>query len=523
MLSKYIALALSLLLLSCPKRQTIQQPSKTVVAEETKQDEEIIVRVLLSSHKRFTIECDSFRILTEETTIAGTKRRFSLEFVSGTPAVFGYYNIVAEAKNPSEFIMKISALESSGRKTKILRTGVSFANIDNSSYLLLEGPYETKQEAKLRGYVDSKGIIKLVIKQPEGYVRLSYGKDNFRLKAPIRIENHATCKLVDAPQNDDLKTPRYVTRTYKGDLEVHVDAKASKLMVINVVPLETYVMGVLPHEMSPKFPLEALKAQAILARTYAIASYRTRLNMLSKPYDFTDDVMFQVYGGYTHVNERIRRAVELTRGQVLVHGRSIVEPYFHASCGGALDGGSLWNIHLPYYLARLDMDGSQILDMQTDSLVRKFIENTRVKAYCNVDKDAPDFLKPARSVFRWKRKLDREALGRKLGIGNVLEVVVKERSPGGRVKRILVKGKDGSKLLEGEFKIRRKLSLRGYLPSALFYVEHVGRYIVVHGGGYGHGLGLCQYGAGSRALKGQKFYEILSFYFPGTYITRAYD
>jgi len=143
-------------------------------------------------------------------------------------------------------------------------------------------------------------------------------------------------------------------RWYRGDLIVINTGHG--LTFINNVPLEYYLMGVVPSEMPSKWNMEAHKAQAIAARSYAIANLGKRS---SHGYDLKDTPEDQAYGGATSETQRTNYAVATTRGQVLVYNEKIIPAYYHASSGGfTVNSGSVWNKNLPFVRSVPSFDGN---------------------------------------------------------------------------------------------------------------------------------------------------------------------
>jgi len=236
-------------------------------------------------------------------------------------------------------------------------------------------------------------------------------------------------------------------------------------------------MGILPYEMSNKFPIEALRAQAILARSHALSVYKKKLMLLYQPYDLTSDVWTQVYGGISEINDNIQLAVNLTRGLFLTSNNNIVYALFHSSCGGILDDGNLWNNPLSYYSIKLDNDDNSIVDLSDTILLKKFIDNSNVNSYCNND----DFY-GAKSSFRWREIFRISEIEKKLN-KKIVDFKVLERSRGGRVKKLKIEFKNSDTIIEGELNIRRFFYKKGYLKSALFYFQKKGDSLIIIGGG----------------------------------------
>lgn len=259
-----------------------------------------------------------------------------------------------------------------------------------------------------------------------------------------------------------------------------------QLMVVNEVDLEEYTKGVVPGEVSAGWHPEVLKAQAVAARTYVL--YQRTLSA-GRDYDVVSGVQDQVYQGRQGVDERILRAVEETRGLAVgFQGRPIYAAFSSTAAGPTEDALNVWSKDLPY-LRGVD---------------------------CPFDVKSP--------YYRWRvavpiDKLERALRQQGVGVGNVATVTPFGYSRAGRVIRIRILHSGGELLLRGED--LRKIVGYSILPSARFEVESVGSDVVFTGFGAGHGVGLCQWGAKEMAELGYSFGTILSYYYPGTDITRV--
>ncbi len=262
----------------------------------------------------------------------------------------------------------------------------------------------------------------------------------------------------------------------RGDLVVRL--QRGKLQLINVIPLEDYLVGVLGSEMPRSFPLEALKAQAVAARTYAL---HKKLSALDEPYHLGSGVLSQVYGGLKAEDPRTREAVESTRGLVLTYELAPIEAYFHASCGGRTESG-------------------------LDALQR----------------DLP-YLKPVScgcgklSNTRWAVTLPESELYAALGSGQGAELRIVARSSTGRARRLQL----GPSRVVDAVSFRERM---GYtrVKSLSFQIESSRHAVKLTGRGYGHGAGLCQWGAKVYAEEGWDFEQILFHYYPGTELQTLY-
>jgi stage II sporulation protein D len=252
-----------------------------------------------------------------------------------------------------------------------------------------------------------------------------------------------------------------------------------RLLLVNVLPLEDYVAAVLGGEMPPSFPLEALRAQAVAARTYAL---NKKLETLDEPFHLGSSVLAQVYGGLERENARTRDATATTRGQVLTFDLEPIEAYFHSSCGGRTETGrEALQRDLPYLQSVTCPCGKSPATQWTTTLSAQELEEV----------------------------LGREARG---------EVKLLAKTSTGRVKRLQV----GGRTLDAvEFRQRF-----GYerVRSLLFDVAPDGKGGVrLTGRGFGHGAGLCQWGAKVMADAGKDYREILVHYYPGTELQTLYE
>ncbi|MBI4715753.1 MAG: SpoIID/LytB domain-containing protein [Nitrospirae bacterium] len=259
--------------------------------------------------------------------------------------------------------------------------------------------------------------------------------------------------------------------------------KGSTISVVDILDLEEYLKGVLGQEMPSNWEIEALKAQAVAARTYALHQRANRRDTLYDVGATTDD---QVYSSRTPAKPRVHQAVEETRGLILTLGDQPILAAYHSSCGGQTESvKDLWGFDLPY-LRSVD---------------------------CPYDAKSPYHV--------WKREIDLDRIERVLRegghpLGTIATLTPYRKNPSGRVERMRILHSDGVLIIKGgEF---RKLVGYEVLPSASFEVDSLGSRVGFSGKGRGHGVGLCQWGAKGMAEEGHDFREILNFYYPGVEI-----
>ncbi len=319
-------------------------------------------------------------------------------------------------------------------------------------------------------------------------------------------------------------------RTYRGEIEVSID-QSGHLSVINVLPLETYLKGVLPREMSSTFPPEALKAQAIASRTFVLYHFGSKHP--NSEYDVCDNVHCQAYAGITRESQRTNDAVDDTRGMVLMHrGELCLTPY-SAICGGHTETAeNIWNSErVPYLTGGFDVPSSLVprqFDLTDANHVRTWIRR-RPRVFCNVDISETPIANYARKYFRWTVHLAGDDLRKRIqsrfgrDIGTILSLIPEKRSVSGRITQLRITGTNGSVRVQGELKIRQTLSASTLYSSCFLARPDNNRSgFVLEGAGWGHGVGMCQIGAAVMAQKEYDVTEILNHYYPGTHIQQLY-
>jgi SpoIID/LytB domain protein len=309
-------------------------------------------------------------------------------------------------------------------------------------------------------------------------------------------------------------------RTYRGRLYVTLDARGA-LAAVHGVALEELLRGLVPSEMPASSHLEALKAQAVTARSNVLAQIGTR--HLTDPFMLCAEVHCQAYRGDAARTARTDEAVRATRGEALFRRveRDLVDAVYSAMCGGhGEDNDAVWGeAPSPSLRGRPDLAGDE-----GRRWARALGDEGRLRAFLAATPDAW-CRRPAaarKDRFRWQRRLsaaDLDAALAPLGVGPVRRLTVTARGVSGRARLLEVEGAWGRAEVAGELRIRRLL---GNLPSAMFVVDREGEATVLHGGGWGHGAGMCQWGAVGRAEAGQGYREILRAYFSGAEVDRVY-
>jgi stage II sporulation protein D len=268
-------------------------------------------------------------------------------------------------------------------------------------------------------------------------------------------------------------------RAYRGALRLIKEDGA--LTVINRIGIEEYLMGIINHEISSAWAIEAVKAQAVAARTYAYDKLGSRND---QPYHLQATVMDQVYGGSGTEDSRAIRAVNETRGEILYYGNEVAQALFHSSCGGHTEAAeAVWGRDYPYLRGVED-------------------------PYCT---EAPNYF--------WIYQSSLASIAERFsgaGHASSRDLTIAGRTDSGRVESVYYGRTEvsGNEL--------RKILGYGKLKSTLFNLRREGDGLVFSGSGSGHGVGLCQWGAKGMAEEGFGYDEILDFYYRGTELKKVY-
>lgn len=265
----------------------------------------------------------------------------------------------------------------------------------------------------------------------------------------------------------------------RGPLEIHVTPTG--LILVNWIDLEDYVAGVVSGEVGAKWPIEALKAQAVAARTYVL--YKKVENQL-QPFDVVAGVQDQVYHGHSSRAESVLKAVATTKGQVVTYAqRPIFAAYSSTAAGPTEDALYVWALDLPY-LKGVD---------------------------CPFDQQAPRYDWRTSFTFDY---LEQQLRKEGFDVGKVATFTPYTFTPSGRVDRVRLLHSRGEIILRGQ-DLRRVV---GYskIFSTQFSIESFGPEVVVVGHGAGHAVGMCQWGMREMAELGYDYQSIVRHYYPGT-------
>lgn len=281
---------------------------------------------------------------------------------------------------------------------------------------------------------------------------------------------------------------------YRGTIEIFPSLKNAKtLTVVNSLPIEEYLYGVVPSEMPTSWPAEALKTQAVAARTYAMKNIG---QYMAEGYDLTATVMSQVYDGAEVENPNSNQAVDQTEGKVATYKSQLINACYSSGGGGITESGlDAWGNESPY-----------------------------LKSVKDFDFDSPK--------YAWYKSITNEAVQSfvrkeyKVNIGKVTNISVLDNTTSGRAKTVRIKGLSGVVDVDA-----KKLRISLKLNSTLFQVSvaepgtveenniPIPELFLISGKGFGHGSGMSQYGSRYLAKSGKSYEEIIKYYYQGVEVS----
>lgn len=273
-------------------------------------------------------------------------------------------------------------------------------------------------------------------------------------------------------------------KSYRGAIEITPAERG--LLVVNELPLEEYLVGLINCEISSVWPLEAIKAQAVVARSFALYQKEARKGA---PYHLESSVLDQVYDGCAVEDARSAFGVRETAGEVLTYNGGVAPAFFHSNCGGHTEAAEqVWSAKLPY------LGGVP----------------------CRYCLDVP--------TASWDVTLSLAKIETLLKAGGVSVAGLRDIKAGllnksGRLSTVRLTAIKGYQELPAT-SFRKALGST-VIRSTNFEVTVSGNSARFTGSGYGHGVGLCQWGARSRAAEGFSYREILAYYYPGTVVKKV--
>ena len=347
---------------------------------------------------------------------------------------------------------------------------------------------------------------------------------------------------------------------YRGDIEIDIDKEHRKLNVINIIGIEEYLYGVLKKEISPRWPAEALKAQAVAARTFAIFNMN---KYIDKGYNICASTNSQAYGGVNHEDPLTNRAIDGTRGMIISYKGKLINAVYHSDSGGYTeDSENVWGSFLPYLRSvkskfeekvspphhtwtcsidekdltkKLQKQGYKVNSIVSIEPVKKsetgriselvfIIDNNEV-----INMKANDFRSLIGADLIRSTLFNIKVIGKEINIAKdtedkkeIEDKEVQEES----IKEVLEQKEDWTikELLELMMKRKeeREKEKAEKIPEVEIVKSNTPLTFIFSGSGNGHGVGMSQWGAYGMALQGSSYQDILKYYYQGINIIKKY-
>ncbi len=495
----------------------------------------------------FTLMSLNGEIIFENIT---STRRWRAKVENSTPAQFVYSiqtHVCDNLKDAEEIALR---LNEEGHPAKILPYGrelVIGGKVVHEArkWRIIVGAFDSEEHARpnLATFAENDSERVVILRhrtmEPSGKIEVydaEYEK-NAMIEDGFRI----------IPENSIIETTVYGVqvgvgfhwehtedRVYRGIIEIRID-NSGNLMTIDELHLDDYLKGVVPSEMHSTYPMEALKAQAVAARSYTVAKLSNR--PADDPIDFPATAAFQVFSGTTYESEATSQAVYATTGEVLKVNNQVCEAYFCANSGGHTESKENW---VPpgesYLVGHPVMPESEQSKFELNLTLEKDVADwvkSHPENFSNPRGTNIEMLDKNVRYFRWDITYTRaeleEIIQRKLGfsIGTLIDIQPLKRGVSGRITELEILGTHRNYKLNGELNIRRALS-KSTLYSSCFVVEMVmgelGHPVEITfiGAGFGHGVGMDQTAAGVMATKGFLYQDILGAFYQGARVERIW-
>ena len=346
------------------------------------------------------------------------------------------------------------------------------------------------------------GVPNIFVRQKNEEQHITASKGKLKIKTKSKRQQTADRRVFKASGSSTSDCIAIATdksglnkACYNG--EFIVSANGNKLNAINVIDIEDYLRGVVPYEIGKldESKFEALKAQAVAARTYAYKHFGSRV---AQGFDVYADTRDQVSKGLHSATELTDKAIRETEGVVMTYNGEFITAYYHSTCGGETEGVVTWGRpDHPYLKNKPDLrpDGTPwCRESNYTEWTREFTEDE------------------LRDLFQINAK---EAKANVPSFSSIKSMHIQDTLKSGRIHTLVIETNNGSFTAKAD-KIRWLFKRGGtILPSSFFRIHKNGNDWILKGKGFGHGVGLCQMGARARAQAGQSYIQILTHYYPG--------
>lgn len=414
-----------------------------------------------------------------------------------------------------------------------INVGVVIKNNDYSEYMHNKIVLTSKKEMECAG----KKSKKISFEKKDGESYLNIGGTSIKLKENDSISIECAGDIYI----NSLKRSKGIG--YAGNMKVFVEKEG--FVLVNYPKLEEYIKCVVSGEMPQEFDIEAQKAQAVCARTFVMNLINEGGGKYEKYDAYVDDsTSYQVYN-FKKRNKKSDKAVAATEKMTLRYNDEYAKVFYYStSCGYCASAQDVFGESYDYLTANIqngeDYKSVSVMNVSDMSLkgMNMIFDNKSFKKFLDMRDKYPEKDCP---WFSWSVSISYETIAKAIAknglddVKKVSKVTVNERKKGGVVTELNVTTDDGickvcnqynvrkiltpvdSKIYKNDNTIVEKMTM---LPSAFFYIDNKEDKCVIHGGGYGHGVGMSQYGANEMAKKGMNYKEILQYYYNGTKIEK---
>jgi len=336
----------------------------------------------------------------------------------------------------------------------------------------------------------------------QGMITLKLDRETFKDEA-YKLEISITGNFYLAGNNK---------QQFSGD--IHIREHKGKIAVMNLMNLESYTRFVVMSEIGSGAPAEALKSQAIIARSYAI--YESMKNN-RYPWDLRADTYSQVFNTSKKVPQNVIDASNATAYMLVTHQGQVAFTPFNSYGGGYLANvEQVWGGKgYPYLKDKADVDYLKGKDMSTYRNVEDWIKKDPAKVYPHYTK-LPNWIKDS---YQWKRTVAMNTVANRGKFSKVYSAKVDSRDDSGRINKITFNTSQGKETITSQDRIR---AILGGIPSTLAIIKVSGNNFIIQGKGYGHGVGFCQSGGYLKSYAGWDYSRIIKHYYPGCEIISDY-
>ena len=337
-------------------------------------------------------------------------------------------------------------------------------------------------------------------------------------------ETSAELKIKKVPYGTGWWWAGKEDRIYEGEILIYAGDN-NKPEVIVQLPLEEYLCGVVPYEIGGDSPCEALKSQAVAARSEAVIALTSKMYS-GLHHDLTSDVECQVFSGNGKRTRASDGAVDETRGIIISEDNMPINAYYASNCGGHSELiKNVWPERPrpeSYGTALSDTEERKLLDLSSEEKAREWIES-EPDVYCNpnISTELPEWSK---KNFRWRREYTinelTEMIAGENDAGKLVNIIPLKRGASGRIYHAKFEFEKDTIEIKGELALRQlwKPALR----SSCIIVERDKNKFIIKGAGWGHGVGMCQSGAVAQAKQGKDFISILNHYYGKAELIKLY-